>query len=85
MEIRTAMKPATLARSRKKKGTRWIHHEGILSKRAFGFFRGIAETDDHDLVATHDCRYLRCITERNDPSFRITLIHSGSFVTLHVG
>jgi hypothetical protein len=40
------MKPRPRRRVRaKKKGTLWIHHEGILSKRAFGFSGG-CETDD---------------------------------------
>ncbi len=77
LEIRTAMKPATLPRSRKKKGTRWLHHEGIWTKRAIGFPGG-CETDVRRLVLTDDYRDLRCVMRGTIPSFRNTIIPSDS-------
>jgi|SRR5271170_2652597 len=65
----------TLPRSRQKKGTRRIHHEGIWTKRAFGF-SGDEKADDHDLVGADDYRYLRCVLRGTIPSVRFTLIHS---------
>ncbi len=72
-----------IATARKKKGTCWTHHEGILSKRAFGFSGG-CETDDYDLVLTDDYRHLRCVTSGTIPNVHFTLIHNGSFVPLHL-
>ena len=65
----------TLPRSRQKKGTRRIHHEGIWTKRAFGF-SGDEKADDHDLVATRDYRYPRCVTSGTVPDGRFTLVHN---------
>jgi hypothetical protein len=51
-----SIKIDTPERPSKKRGTRWLHHESIWTKRAFGL-AGECDAADHGLVVTHYFRY----------------------------